>query len=259
MPAKAKKILFDSLGAQIQVQQETGDRLTVWFDSLKKEGYELDFTDYRKKIDKKVLDGHDVLVTLTRQWTQAPTGKPNVIPKDFNFSYNDDELEAITHWLAGGKGQLLFTNHTNQYSLTKGIGPNWPIFDISLAAACGATTVYAAFQTAGAQMAPAAGAPPEIVKGVKVVEAVDSGGINPVPRGRKLIDLPKCEDAGPFHYDAARHAFGALYEVGKGHLILLGHSGIVGNPGTDWPSPGQIDAGDNKVFLNNCIRFLARG
>jgi len=43
----------------------------------------------------------------------------------------------------------------------------------------------------------------------------------------------------------------------RGNVIVLGHSGIVGNAGTTYPSHGQIDAGDNLTFLNNCIAYLA--
>jgi hypothetical protein len=41
-------ILFDSLGAQVQVQNETKKRLTTWTRELESAGYTLSYTDYTK-------------------------------------------------------------------------------------------------------------------------------------------------------------------------------------------------------------------
>lgn len=254
-------ILFDSLGAQIQVQQETGNRLTTWKKSLMAAGHTLNFSDYKQPIGSQLGD-NDVLVILTRQWTQAPDKaeggcpKPatppaaNVIPKHWNFSYSSTDLGKITSWVGGGKGLLLFTNHTDAT-------PYWPIYDISLAAAFGITTVYAAFGTTGMTMTPASGIPVTISKGVTSIQALDSGGILP-GNGTTLIPLPSgCQDNGPFHYDPADCAFGALYPYQSGNVIVLGHSGITADDNTCWPSPGQISVADNNTFLNNCVAYLA--
>ena len=256
-------ILFDSMGVQVQVQQETGNRLTTWTTSLQNAGYELVYTDYSQPIECQ-LDGNDVLVILTRQWTQVPNGAiftcpapaspplPNAIPKFWNFSYNRYDLGGIVKWINDGHGLLLFTNHTE----LPGTAPYFPIYDIQLAAALGITLVYATFNLSAFTLNPAPGAPPAIFDGVTSIQALDSGGIVP-GNGTVLIPLPaESIDSGPYGYEASEHAFGVLYEVGKGKVIVLGHSGIPANDSTCWPSPGQIGAADNEQFLNNCIAYL---
>jgi hypothetical protein len=60
-------------------------------------------------------------------------------------------------------------------------------------------------------------------------------------------------DEGPLNYHNADLAFGA------GNVIIIGHSGIMGNAGTDWPSQGEISTADNFRFLMNCVAYLAAG
>jgi hypothetical protein len=43
------------------------------------------------------------------------------------------------------------------------------------------------------------------------------------------------------------------------NIIVLGHPGITGDDNTCWPSPRQISAADNVIFLDNGIAYLARG
>jgi hypothetical protein len=256
-------ILFDSMGVQVQVQQQTGIRLTTWTTSLTSAGYQLSYTDYTQPIECQ-LEGNDVLVILTRQWTQTPNGAiltcpapsspplPNAIPRFWNFSYNHYDLGGIVQWVNDGGGLLLFTNHTEP----PGSAPYFPIYDIQLAAALGITVVYATFNLSAFTLAPEPSAPAAIINGVTSIQALDSGGIVP-GQGTVLIPLPKTSaDSGPYNYSPSKHAFGVLYEVGEGKVIVLGHSGIVANDSTCWPSPGQIGSVNNEQFLNNCIAYL---
>jgi hypothetical protein len=59
------QILFDAHGAQVQVQQATGDRLTTWFDSLTQEGYAYGISNPQLTLASQ-LTGVDVYVSLTR-------------------------------------------------------------------------------------------------------------------------------------------------------------------------------------------------
>jgi len=40
---------------------------------------------------------------------------------------------------------------------------------------------------------------------------------------------PDCSDGGPLQYSTSDLAFAMLYSVGKGNVIVVGHSGITGN------------------------------
>lgn len=263
-------ILFDSMGVQVQVQNETNDRLTTWTKSLTGLGYTLSYTDYSKPISQQ-LDGIDVLVITTHQYFQAtappctPPVKPDPIPSTQCFSYQSADLLGIPKWVNGGGGLLLFTNHSGEQFE---VAPLWPINDIALAASFGITTAFATFGTGVPQQAlmmkSAPAAPAAITKGVSSVQAWDSGGILLPPSsgagsGVPLVALPAtgCSDQSGLGYDPASYVFGALYPFGSGNVIVLGHSGIVGNQGTPQPSLGQICSGDNLAFLNNCIAYLA--
>jgi hypothetical protein len=259
------KILFDAMGTQMQVQQTPPhDRLTTWFQSLADLGYECQPSDWQTPLEQQ-LEGIDVYVTLTRQrWSAGP------IPKGTCFSYTQADLAALQRFVDGGKSALIFTNH----SQSLGDGPLWPIFEIQLAAALGIQLVFASFAAARSvplrpsgcpnalrtlTMAPSVAAPAALVKGVTSIEAWDSGGIVR-SSGTPLIDLPPdCVDHSGLGYCPGACTFGSLYTLGSGKVIVLGHSGIVGDYGTCKPSPGQIESADNLTFLNNCITYLGGG
>jgi hypothetical protein len=260
-------ILFDSMGVQVQVQNETGDRLTTWTSSLTGLGYTLTYSDYTQPLSTQ-LDGIDVLVSLTRQWYQT-TGTTDPISSGICFGYSSfgfaaHELGHIQSWVQNGGGVLLFTNHG--YPI--GDGPFWPVNDIQLAGALGITLTFAEFATptgATLTMTPGPDAPPALVQGVSHVEAWDSSGIMPsngssTPgSGTVILPLPpsdQCGDSSGFGFSPEDFAFAVLYTFGSGNVIVLGHSGIAGNNGTINPSPGQIESADNMTFLNNCIAFL---
>lgn len=68
---------------------------------------------------------------------------------------------------------------------------------------------------------------------------------------------PDCSDGGPLQFSTLDLALAMLYSVGKGNIIMVGHSAIIGNEDTPWPSRKQIGAVDNLQFLMDCISNLA--
>lgn len=286
-------VMFDSMGAQVQVQAQTGKRLITWKRKLL-EKYTVGVTDYRKPIPNQLRDaGAVVAIITTHQYTSVPANstpppiQPNPIPKSKDFSYSSDELNGFQKWVYDGGGLLLFVNHSafkNNRDPLPSQGPFWPINDIQLAAALGITTVFASFGLTlpngqADTMYPDPAAPSAIIANVRAVQAWDSGGILPpsatlfrkASKGATLIPLPGgcvsdgCQSSGAggaidrsgLDYDSSRLAFAALYLFGKGNVIVIGHSGICGDDGTNWPSPGQIGAIDNLQFLMNCVAYLA--
>ena len=266
-------VMFDSMGAQVQVQNQTDDRLTTWTNALTQH-YAVNYTDWRQAIAPQ-LEGQgdssrqDVFIVTTHQHTAVPKDstpppiRPNPIPADYNFGYSSSDLGGILRWVEAGGGLLLFVNHSDFPG--QGPGPFWPINDIQLAAALGITTVFAAIPLGGFTMRPSRKAPRRIMEGVRSIQALDSGGIvvdgGPnITTSTVLVPLPVgWKDSSPLKYHNADLAFAVLYTVGKGNVIVVGHSGITGNAGTDWPSQGQIEAPDNFRVLMNCVAFLADG
>jgi len=263
-------ILFDSLGVQVQVQNETKDRLTTWTDALISAGYTVNYSDYTKPLAGQLGD-NKVLVITTRQ------RKGSTIPPGTSFAYGSDDLDGIQTWIKDAGGSLLlFVNHSTSPPFTEQ-KIYWPIYDIQLAAALGITTVFAVIGLTitypspptiplpgkAIAMTPNPDAPPAIIDGVTAVEAWDSGGIVPVMSngsGIILVPLPAdSTDASGLGYETSALAFAVLYTLGKGKIIVIGHSGITGNYGTPTPSYGQIESGDNLKFLMNCVAYLAGG
>ncbi|HEY2295413.1 MAG TPA: hypothetical protein VGM86_32320 [Thermoanaerobaculia bacterium] len=266
-------ILFDSLGAQVQVQNETGDRLTTWAKALAAAGYTIKYSDYSKPLVGQLGD-NKVLIIATRQQMDVP-GYPPAIPPSVSFAYDSSDLSGMQTWIREGGSLLLFVNHSASPPFTP-TPPNfpiyWPIYDIQLAAALGITTVFAVIglsipplspgqKPRAIPMAPNLGAPPAIIDGVAAVEAWDSGGIVSVMshgRGTVLVPLPEgSTDTSGLGHSTKDLAFAVLYTLGKGKIIVIGHSGITGNKDTPEPSWGQIESGDNLRFLMNCVAYLA--
>lgn len=262
------QILFDAMGAQVQVQQATGDRLTTWFGSLTGLGYAHTISDPGKTLASQ-LAGVNVYVSLTRQ-----RATPTKMPPGVDFSYTPDDLYTLQQWVRGGGSILMFTNHSGFPDSASNKAPTWPIFEVQLAASLGIQLVFASFAPAGGSptvpnpcagmhtptlsMGPSSGAPAELVAGVTQVQAWDSGGIVPAG-GTAVITLPAaadCTDRSGLGYSPDLCAFAALYTFGAGKVIVVGHSGIVANDGTCRPSAGQIGYGDNQAFLDNCITWL---
>jgi hypothetical protein len=259
------ELLFDSLGAQVQVQNETHDRLTTWLEALKSAGYTVNYTDFTQPPPGQ-LRGNQVLIVTTRQRAVAPPA----IPAGTSFAYDSKDLSGMQTWIRDEGGSLLlFVNHSAKPPFRSAPPqPNliyWPIYDIQLAAALGITTVFALIDlTIGKTaipMPPNPDAPPSLIAGVTNVQAWDSGGIVPVMSngsGTILVPLPAgSRDSSGLNYQTSDLAFAVLYTLGKGKIIVIGHSGITGNQGTPDPSPGQIESGDNLRFLMNCVSYLA--
>jgi hypothetical protein len=259
-------IMFDSMGAQVQVQNQTDDRLTTWTNALAPL-YTVNYTDWQQPIAPQ-LQGQDVFIITTHHRTSVPANssppplRPNPIPVNYNFSYSSSDLGGILSWVEAGGGLLLFVNHSNFPD--QGSGPYWPIYDIQLAAALGITTVFAAIPLGGIRMNPNPDAPSRIIRHVRAVQAWDSGGIvvdggASITTSTVLIPLPAgWHDSGPLKYENVNLAFAVLYSVGAGRVIVVGHSGITGNVNTNWPSLGQIEASSNFRFLMNCVAYLAQ-
>jgi hypothetical protein len=273
-------ILFDAMCVQVQVQQQTHNRLTTWFSSLKSLGYRCLISDYRRPLADQ-LAGIHLLVSLTRQQAYPGPGPQGPIGNDVCFSFTHSDLAYLQTWVQNGGRILAFTNHSNPW----GSGPWSPLFEIQLGAIFGIPLSFAEFlpgeespmaETHGCpptparilRMSPNPAAPASIIKGVTTLEACDSGGIGPLMPGVAprpgiasgteivLVPLPRdCKDTSGLGYQPDTFAFAALYPIGKGSVIVIGHSGMAGNTGSCSPSPGQIGSADNETFLNNCVAY----
>lgn len=269
------KILFDTLGAQVQMHLSTGKRLTTWFDSLTRLGYDYSISTLAP-LDAQLKET-DVYVSLTRQSAGVS------LAAEVGFSYTPDDLYALQQWVQGGGSVLMFTNHSG-FPTEAEKTPLWPIFEIQLAAALNIQLVFASFAPTGSspivsnpchstgksltlRMSPPVNAPnlpAELVQGVSTVEALDSGGIVTAAGmvtagGIPIIDLPgsaDCIDKSGMNHPPETCSFAALYTFGTGKVIVVGHSGIAGDADTCKPSLGQIESADNLAFLNNCITYL---
>jgi len=253
------KILFDSMGSQVQVQDQTHTRLNTLLGAVSSMGYSrgdpwtVSFSDYRKPLVQQ-LDGVDVLAVLTHQWTTYPN-LPPAIPRDVSFAFYDDDLKGLPEWVAGGHGLLLVSNH----GAGPGQPPYWPVNDTVLAARFGITIVPAAFGGGGTlAFPPAAGAPPALVNGVDHVVAHNCCGIGKTD-ATVILSIPGTARDGSGHgYKPDDYAFCVLKEWSGGRVIVAGNSGTAGDRGNKWPANGMIPAGNNLDFYLNCLAYLGR-
>ena len=270
----SKNIIFDRLGAQVQVAHdghpEDSSRLDTLLTTLQDEGFNVKFTIDDDDSLSSQLDGNKLFISTTRQYSGIDHSNVNGLAnfsyvRTFETGFVQNELKDIQDWLHEGNSILYFTNHN---AFHKETGPFWPVNDIQLAATFGITLSFATFTspTGNLNMTVNPSAPAELIDGVKSVQAFDSGGIctkfkAPNLRSTTLVPLPEnCSDTGILGYDKDDFAFAVLYEIGlnNGKIIFMGHSGIVGNDDTGFPSNGQIGSGDNLRFIMNCINFLTK-
>lgn len=245
-------IMFDSMGTQVQVHNETSNRLVTLLGALDNQGTTYSFTDYTQNITPQ-LDGVDVLVILTHYPSTQPGYTP-AIPASTNFAFSDYDLSTTTgipSWVNDG-GQLLFiSNHTF-----------FTTYDTALATALGITIVPAMFQVAQtpfgvltpAVMVNAGGVDWELNN----VEAYDSCGIAP-GSGTVLYNFPPgTTDTSGNNYNPSDYAFAVEYAYGQngGTIIMAARSGLAGDAGTGFPAPGEVGNGSNLSFLLNCINYL---
>src|ERR1044072_2788634 len=132
-------ILFDSMGVQVQVQNETKSRLTTLFGAIAAKGWNYSFSNYQQPLSQQ-LSGIDVLVILTHQFSDAP-GYPPAIPAGTNFAFPQADLLGIPAWVLEGTGLLLISNHGGFF----GAPPYFPVNDTLLAQKFDITIVPAAF------------------------------------------------------------------------------------------------------------------
>jgi hypothetical protein len=252
-------VLFDSMGAQVQIHNATNVRLNRLYNTLKSLSYPISFTDYTKPISDQLAD-IDVLVILTHQFSQQPAYPP-AIPNGTSFEFSAADLAGIPTWVQTGGGLLLVSNHGGRPEHP----PYWPVNDIVLAQQFGITIVPASFSvsvsslTAMAMFPPTNPPPPSGIGALQELQAWDSCGIAP-GEGNVIYPLPpNAVDVSGMGYNPADYAFAVQYQYGSGQVIAAGHSGIAADNGTGWPAPGEIANGCNLTFLLNCIRYLGGG
>ena len=115
-------ILFDSMGVQVQVQNETNDRLTTWTKALESAGYTLNYTEYKQPLVGQ-LAGNQVLIITTRQ----QYGDAIPPPPKTSFAYDSSDLSGMQTWIREGGSLLLFVNHSASPPFTP-TPPNFPIY-----------------------------------------------------------------------------------------------------------------------------------
>ncbi|HVZ38130.1 MAG TPA: hypothetical protein VHI13_02555 [Candidatus Kapabacteria bacterium] len=153
-------ILLDSMGARVQVRNETSNRLNTLYVALGAAGYPYPSPSYTQPVSSQ-LDGVDVCVILTHQRANTP-GYPPAIPSGTSFRFPSADLQGIPEWASGGGGLLPISNH----GLLGHMPDCRPLNDIPLAAAMGSTIVAASCSDSNELqnplvMTPASTAPPQ--------------------------------------------------------------------------------------------------
>jgi len=244
--------MFDSMGTQVQVHNETSNRLVTLLGALDNQGTTYAFTDYTQNITPQLSDT-DVLVILTH-YPETQPGYTPAIPAGTNFAFSSFDLSATTgipNWVSNGGQLLLISNHTT-----------FTTYDSTLANAFGITIVPAGFEV---QQTPFTPLVPLVLVNTQAldwqlnnVEPLLTCGVAP-GNGTVLYNFPPGTiDGSGNGYDPADYAFAVLFPYGTngGNVLVAARSGIAGDAGTGWPAPGEVGNGSNLSFLLNCINYL---
>jgi hypothetical protein len=255
------KFLFDKGSSQVQVQLETGTRLTTLFDAIEAQGWSYEIGPDR--IDAASLADVDGLVVLTRHGATAP-GTTNPFPANWDFAFTADELGAIRAFNAAGGGVLLISNH-GPFSAAN-LNNNWTVNDRVLAAEFGVVIQPAAYQSPtppltmdGGDLSSNPALQASILAGVTSIVPNNSCAVSSPNSGSLVIaSIPSnAVNTSPIFPDGpAGQSYAVLAGSGAGPVIVGGNSGIAGNAGTNYPGPGRIGTGSNLQFLLNCMEYI---
>jgi hypothetical protein len=195
-------------------------------------------------IDATQLQGVDVFFVMTHC---PASGIPDV-----TYQWSSAELSAISAFVEGGGGLLLLTNH-----------PPYMQYDAALAATFGVTLQNTfisgpgGWLTLSGDLLNQAAFGPSFLFGVDSLAAHDgcpiSASDTPVPgcAFTWLAAFPPNADAPAGSY------FAAQVTCGKGQVIVVANSGIVGDyAGNPAPACGGVASGSNLMFVLNCLRIL---
>lgn len=159
------KILFDSKSSQVQVQQETGTRLTDLYGAIQARGWEYSESPWTgEPLTYDYLQTFDVICILTRLEQTAPpqANKPppkhlpkyppgtipgpytNPFPENTSFQYTPDEIAAIQSVVGSGQAGLLLISDHGPFKTDR--TDNQTINDCQLAAAFGVELQPATFE-----------------------------------------------------------------------------------------------------------------
>jgi hypothetical protein len=253
-------ILFDKGSSQVQVQLATGTRLNTLFGTIQREGWEFDIGPDRITSDS--LAGVNCLVILTRH-RATKRGTTNPFPSDWDFAFTPDELAAIQEFNVNGGGLLLISNHGP-------FGPgdvDWSVNDRVLAAQFGVAINPAAYQMPGRPRPPLTMSGPNlspnpnpqknILEGVTSIVPHNSCAVS-APLASPLATIPpEAENTSPTYPNGpAGQSYALVVAPNRGQIIVAGNSGIAGDPDSDYPAKGMIDAGSNLQFLLNALNWV---
>jgi hypothetical protein len=245
------KILFDKGSSQVQVQLETNARLNTLFDAIEQEGWEYEIGPDRITPDS--LAGVNCLVILTRHRATQP-GTENPFPGDWDYAFTPDELEAIVDFNRGGGGLLLISNHGPWPG-----GTDWTVNDKVLAAQFGVLINPAAYILPGGPLTMSGPdlSPSVILEGVTSIVPHNSCAVSG-DAASPLVKIPSNAEnlSTTFPNGPAGQSYAVVAAPHCGQIIVAGNSGIAGDPDSGYPAAGMIDAGSNKRFLINSLKWV---
>lgn len=256
------RILFDSKSTQVQVQVETGKRLNTLFDAITGQGWTYSLST--DPLTSEELEEYDVLAILTRR-RATQKGFTNPFPPDTSFAYTPEEVAAIQELVSGGGGLLLISNHG---PFPTAPNDNQTENDKVLANAFGVSLFPAAFMApnskemkiSGSSLSTDPAITSTILNGVSSIVTHNSCAIaaQPGTTATVIASIPlDAKNISPTFKDGPQgFCYALTLAYGSGNVIIAGNSGISGDPGSPFPAPGLIDAGDNKAFLLNALSYV---
>lgn len=268
-------VLLDSQSAQAVVHRWDNARLSDLCAALTERGaFHVAFSDEQTPLADQLREVAVFIITSRfgppvtgefehpRERLTASAARPEP-------AYSDADLAALTDFVGRGGGLLLMSNHGD---LPGHNAWDWTRHDRTVAAAFGVSLEPAWF----------AGPPPEafptiedsclladhpIIRGLAGEEPVRQlvvgpscalrGGADAVPvvrMGPTMVDWRDGRAVDGYCFAVALEA----NEERRGRVVVTARSGFLGSAGTTYPAPGLLQRADNRRFVMNAVRWLAR-
>jgi hypothetical protein len=275
-------ILFDSKSSQLEVQVQTGTRLTNLYHAIQKRGWQSSTTLLPASggdaplLTIGLLNNYNVLCILTRLDQKAPPS-PSLGPypegsnpppffrifEQNSIQYWPEEITAILNFVYNGGGLLLISDHGPPSQ--KEIMDNQTINDCQLAAAFGVAIEPAMFVNpnglivmSGSCLNSAFSA--NILDNVTSIVVHDCCAIFPFDQGAGFVPVVSLPDGlnnvSPINNVPPADANGNTLayalcnpNYGSGKVIIAGNAGIAGNSDHPYPSQGLFYTSPPSVQL----------
>jgi hypothetical protein len=251
------RVLIDSNGLQARVHAQDGRRLSALLERLETLPQCAVRFSAPGPLTAAALRESDVLVVTTRRGEEC--------------AYTEEELAHIPAWVRRGGGLLLMSGHGDipgrpYPDMTKHDAQLARKFGIEIENSFFASPVWGQLVELSGESLLAShpiisgGARERPVRSLvtrNCCSIICAAGAALVSLTKAMVDYRNGLPAQCRHFAVALDAGAADAADLGGRVVVVANSGLIGTEGTQFPGLGLIEKGDNRIFLQNAVSWLA--